>query len=361
MLRYTGIGKYIRNLVENLAKLDRANRYILFGKASDAEICKLEEKNFHWQAVNLPLFSVKEQLLLPGEIQKKRLDIFHTPHFNLPLFSPVKRVVTIHDLIPLIFPRLYASPPARTYYRFMNAQVARRTTKVITDSENTRRDFLKFFRLPKERIEVIYGTLSERFRPVSDSKSLEEVKKKYGIGKKFLLSVGPHRPHKNLVMLVKVMALLKERGEIDIQLVITGKKEGRFPQVEDVIGELNLRKEVLTLGSVSDEELVYLYNGASVFLFPSLYEGFGFPPLEAMACGTPVISSYISSLSEVLGSAALLANPYDSREWAGKIREILASRDLKKSLRKKGLEKAKEFSSLASARATLRVYESLAN
>ena len=359
MLRYFGIGEYIRNLIENLTKIDKENQYILFGKENDLEICKINQENFSFQVVKAPLFSLSEQIVLPFEIKKNRLDIFHTPHFNIPLFSSVKRVVTIHDLIPLIFPGVYTSWPARTYYRLMNAQAARRARKIIADSENTKRDLLKFFRLPKERIEVIYGAVSERFKPVNDVKSLEKIGKKFNITKKFLLYVGLRKPHKNLVSLIKVLEILRRKMDFDIQLVMVGKEDARFTQVEETAKELDLVEEVLSLGEVSNEDLVLLYNAAQVFVFPSLYEGFGLPPPEAMACGTPVISSNTSSLSEVLGDAAILIDPNDTNKWAEKIREVLTNENLRKELKQKGLERVKRFSWERAAQDTLRVYESL--
>lgn len=361
MLRYSGIGEYIRNLVENLARIDRENQYLLFAKENDLEICKINQENFSFQVVKAPLFSLSEQIVLPFEIKKNRLDIFHTPHFNISLFSPVKKVVTIHDLIPLIFPGARSSRLSRAYYRFMNSQATKKARKIIVDSKNTKRDLLKFFKVPEGKTEVIYGGVSERFRPVNDAKSLEEVEKKFNTTKKFLLYAGLRKPHKNLVSLIKVLEILRRKMNFDIQLVMVGKKDPRFTQVEEAAKELELEDDVLFLGEVSDEDLVLLYNAAQVFLFPSLYEGFGLSPLEAMACGTPVISSNTSSLPEVLGDVAILLDPNDTIKWAEKIREVFTNEDLRKKLKHKGLERVKKFSWERTAQDTLRVYESLAS
>lgn len=359
MLRYSGIGKYIQNLIENLAKIDRKNQYILFCKEADLRICKIKQENFNFRVVKTPLFSLREQLSLPTMIKKNRLDIFHTPHFNIPLFSPVKKMVTIHDLIPLIFPGARSSWLSRTYYRFMNSQVVKKAGKIIAVSKNTERDLLKFFKVPEGKIEVIYEAVSGRFKPVNDVKSLEEIKKKFNITKRFLLYVGLKELHKNLVSLIKILEILKKKMGLDIQLVIVGKRDPRFTQAEETAKELDLEGDVLFLGEVSDEDVVLLYNAAQIFLFPSLYEGFGLPPLEAMACGTPVISSNTSSLPEVLGDAAILINPRDIDEWAKKIRKVLTDEDLRKKLKQKGLGRVKQFSWEKAARDTLRVYESL--
>lgn len=361
MLRYSGIGEYIRNLVENLAKIDRENQYILFAKENDLEIYKINQENFSFQVVKAPLFSLSEQIVLPFEIKKNRLDIFHTPHFNIPLFSPVTRVVTIHDLIPLLFSRARFSWLARTYYRFMNSQATKKTRKIIVDSKNTKRDLFKFFKVPEGKIEVIYGGVSERFKPVNDVETLEAIKRKLNITKKFLLYVGLRKPHKNLVILIKVLKILRGKMNFDIQLVMVGKRDPRFTQVEEAAKELGLEGEVLSLGEVSNEDLVLLYNTAQVFVFPSLYEGFGLPPLEAMACGIPVISSNSSSLFEVLGDAAILLDPNDTNEWAEKIREVLTDEELREKLRRKGLERVKKFSWERAAQDTLKVYGSLTN
>lgn len=361
MLRYSGIGKYIQNLIENLAKIDRKNQYILFCKETDLKSCKIDQKNFNFRVVKTPLFSLSEQMVLPIKIKKNRLDIFHAPHFNIPLFSPIKKVVTIYDLIPLIFPRARSSWLSRAYYRFMNSQVVKRARKIITVSENTERDLLKFFKVPEGKIEVIYGAASERFRPVNDAKPLKEIKKKFSITKEFLLYVGLRERRKNLVSLIKVLEILRRKMDFDIQLVMVGKEDPRFTQVEETAKELDLVEEVLSLGEVSNEDLVLLYNAAQIFLFPSLYEGFGLPPLEAMACGTPVISSNTSSLSEVLGDAAILIDPNDTNKWVEKIREVLTNEDLRKKLKHKGLERVKKFSWEKAARDTLRIYENLAS
>ncbi len=361
MLRYSGIGKYIQNLIENLARIDRKNQYILFVKENDLGICKINQENFNFQVVRASLFSPREQLSLPIEIKRNRLDTFHTPHFNLPLFSPVKKVVTIHDLIPSIFPKARSSRLSRLYYRFMNSQAAKKAGKIIVDSKNTKKDLLKFFKILEGKIEVIYGGVSERFKPVNDTESLEAIKKKFNSTKNFLLYVGLRKPHKNLVSLIKVLGILRGKMDFDIQLVIVGKKDPRFTQVEEAAKKLDLVEEVLSLGEVSDEDLVLLYNAAQIFLFPSLYEGFGLPPLEAMACGTPVISSNTSSLPEVLGDAALLIDPNDTNKWVEKIKAVLTSEDLRKKLKRKGLERARHFSWKRAAQDTLKVYESLAS
>ncbi len=359
MLRYSGIGKYIRNLIENLAGIDRKNQYILFCKEADLGVCKINQENFHFQVVRAPLFSLREQLSLPFMIKKNRLDIFHTPHFNLPLFLPAKRMVTIHDLIPLIFPEAGFSWLARTYYRFMNSQATKRARKIIVDSKNTKRDLIKFFKVPEGKIEVIYGAVSERFRPVNDAELLEKAKRRLDITKNFLLYVGLKERRKNLVSLIKVLEILRRKMDFDIQLVIVGKEDPRFTQAEETAKELDLVEEVLSLGEVSNEDLVLLYNAAQVFVFPSLYEGFGLPPLEAMACGTPVISSNTSSLPEVLGDTAILIDPHDINEWAEKIREVLTDEELREKLKRKGLERVKKFSWGRTAQDTLKVYESL--
>jgi len=353
MLGYSGIGTYIEGLIKGLTKIDRKNQYFLI---TNREESGSFPPNFEIKRINARIFSVQEQWELYSLIEKEKLDIFHFPHFFSLFFCPCKMVVTIHDLIPLIFPNEF-SIAARLYCRLMISHSLKKSKKIIAVSQNTKKDILNFFHTPEEKIEVIYEGVDEDFHPVTDRHLLSEIKSKYHIDAPFILYAGLRKPHKNLVSLIEAFRIFKKSGSKE-KLVIAGKEDRRYP-LEQEIKKMGISQEVILTGHVSRQDLVLLYNAADIFIFPSLYEGFGLPVLEAMACGRPVIASNRSSIPEIAGDGAIFFDPYNVEEMARAIETVLNNESLRCSLVEKALKKAGAFSWIETSKRTLRVYEEI--
>jgi len=231
--------------------------------------------------------------------------------------------------------------------------------KIITVSNSTKNDLMNHFNIPKEKIRVIFEAADEKFKSLNN-KETKEVKYKYHLNFPFILYVGGLAVHKNIPALIKAFYKVKKKG-IQHKLVITGTKRWKYKEIFETIDKLDLQNDVVFTGYVSDEDLPALYNAADLFVYPSIYEGFGLPPLEAMACGTPVITSNTSSLPEVVGDAGIMVDPYDVNGLADAMHEVLANEGLRANMIKNGLERAKMFSWEKCARETLKVYEEVYN
>lgn len=358
MISYTGIGRYIQNLVENLAKIDGKNRYSITVNGGDgSEIPAVENLRVFKTRVIIPVYSIKEQVLLPMEMNRSGPDLLHYPSFNMPLVNSKPVVATIHDLIYYLNRDACPSLAAYLYARFMFKKAVKIARKIITVSEFTRSELVESLGVGPEKIAVIHNGVSGLYRPIAVEKQ-GAVLSKYGIRGGYIFYAGNHQPRKNLVRLVQAFSLLKNK---DHQLVLTGKTDPRRADLYNAVNERGLEGRVLFIGAVPEEDLPGLYSGATVFAFPSLSEGFGLPPLEAMACGTPVVSSNATSLSEVVGDAGLTFDPEDAEAMAKAIERVLGSGALREELREKGLERVKKFSWRTAAEKTLKVYEEALN
>lgn len=310
-----------------------------------------------------------EQFILPVRLAVQNIDIFHSPkNMGLPLYAPkgCRLIVTVHDLIPLVFPETYlASPAKRRLYLGRNRVVAQKADRIITDSEASKADIVKRLGVSEEKVRIVYLAAGRGFRPAQNLDSIAKVRKKYSIPGKYILGIGGSEPRKNVGTLIRAFQLfmgeagdlpgLAQRGASDsngIFLVIIGDKWH-----SSELDKATLPPNVVVTGFVPEEDMVALYQGAEVFVYPSLYEGFGLPVLEAMACGTPVITSNVSSLPEVAGEAAIMTNPCDIGEIAGAIGRVVSNDSLLTELSRKGLRRAAGFSWEKTARETLSVYE----
>jgi len=363
MIDKTGIGQYIKNLIFNLAKIDKANHYTLFLNKVQQEnyIDTRKNDNFEKRFIRSPIFTIKEQIEFPFRLVLKNIDVFHSPHFILPLLYPMKYIVTIHDLIPIIFPEELTSKRAKIYYRSMLFSATQRANKIIAVSNYTKKDIVNICNIPPIKIEVVYEGVNDWYRPIKDKHILDNIKRKFSINGEFLLYVGLSKPHKNLVRLIKAFKILRKNVKIDLKLVIAGKIDPRYPEPRKITNKLDLKEDIIFTDFVSDQDLILLYNAAKIFVFPSLYEGFGLPPLEAMACGTPVVSSRVTSLAETLDGAALTFDPLDIYDMADKIYQVVRDENLRRELREKGIRWVKKFSWEKCARETLKVYEKVYN
>lgn len=341
--RFTGIGRYTHELVERFLASPEEHEFVLF--FNQPEFGEFRERpGVKKVLVNAKHYSLAEQTRFWWKLRKEKCDIVHFPHFNVPLLYSGKFVVTIHDLILSLYPgKKMTKWYHRLAYNWTIKSAVRRAQQVIAVSENTRRDIREFLAVDNDKVAVIYNGVDRQFRLLPEGVD-RAILKKFGIEKRFLLYTGVWRSHKNLARLIEAFGLLRERG-LDLQLVITGKEDPHYPEVLATIGRLGLGDEVILTGLVSEEDLVQLHNGAAIFVFPSLYEGFGLPPLEAMACGTPVVASNASCIPEVCGAGnALFFDPLNVEEMAGQIEKLYKDGDLQAELIGKGMKRAAEFS-----------------
>ena len=303
-------------------------------------------------------YSFREQLELPRILRRHRIDLLHSPHFVLPLLGSCTTIATIHDVIYLACREDLPSKTGRVYYRKMMTAAARKADRIITVSEFSKAEIVRFLKVDPGKIEVIYSGVSPVFTRVNDQARMDEVRRRYGIYQEYIFYAGIYKPRKNHDGLLRAMQRLIASG-ISAQLVIAGPmNEGLIP-LQKLVAELGITAQVIFPGAVSDADLAALYSGAQVYACPSLYEGFGFTVLEAMACGAPVVCSSATSLPEVVGEAALCANPQNPDEFAQALACVRSDDRLRAQLIAAGYENCRRFSWQNAATRTLAVYESL--
>ena len=352
-----GIGTYIRNLLRQLARIDRQTDYILLSPAADLDVASQLGPNFRSVLEPSPNYSFSEQVHLPWVLRRERADVFHAPHYVLPPAVTCRSVVTIHDCIHLMFPQYLPNKMAYAYARAAMWAAVKRSDRILTVSEASKRDILHFFNVPPEKIVVIYNAIDDHFWLTPPEEEVARVRERYQLDHQFILYVGNIKPHKNLVRLIDAFGELRRSGFEELKLLIIGDEISKLPALRRAVHGHKLHKHVRFLGYVSDDTLRVLYRLASLFVFPSLYEGFGLPPLEAMASGTPVVTSNQSSLPEVMGDAAVLVDPYDVGSIVDGMRRVLSDSGLAADLRRRGPERAREFSWARSVEQTRSVYE----
>lgn len=372
---FTGIGRYVFNLVKYLleAKKDDASQkysytYVLFfDKGQGIEVSSKVKSLAEIVKIDAPYYSWSEQLSYPSELRKQGLDLMHFTHFNAPLMYRGKTIVTIHDLTLSKFPSHKRNAPwHRAAYQLTLKTVVRRAAKVIAVSENTKHDLVEMLGTPAEKIVAIHEAPAAVFFAGISGKDVINAREKYGTGDNYFLYTGVWRPHKNLVRLVDAFACIKKHGSnngdrwSDIKLIIAGKEDSTYPDVKERIKLLGLQNDVITPGFIDENDLPALVKGARAYVFPSLYEGFGLPPLEAMACGTPVCVARSSSLPEVCGlENAHFFDPMSVDDMTHKLVEFLEDGDLQKRYSERGLKRAAEFSWARMAKETRAVYDSV--
>ncbi len=288
-----------------------------------------------------------------------RTELFHGTDHLLPPLHRAHTVFTLHDLIFRFFPE-YHLPLNRWYLSLMLPQFLQRADAVIAVSEQTARDAARELGIPRDKLTVIYEGVSDAFRPVTDAGELERVRRAYQLPARFILFLSTVEPRKNLVTLLDAYAALLARNTDLPPLVVAGRKGWLYGETLRRIRELGLSERLVMTDWVREEDVPALLNLALVFVYPSLYEGFGLPPLEAMACGTPVIASNASSLPEVVGDAGILVEPRDPAALARAVESVLGSDTLRQEMRAKGLKQARRFSWERAARETLAVYARVA-
>jgi glycosyltransferase involved in cell wall biosynthesis len=360
-----GIGRYTRELLRALAALDTHNDYRLFYAASPESFRHpLPTLPANFRARRLPLHDIwlarawhRAQLPLPANWLTGPIDLFHSPDFTLPpLTHGTRSLLTVHDLSFIRDPES-ADSALRAYLNRVVPRSVARADHVLADSESTRADLIELYRTPPAKVSVLYSGVDERFRPVTDSAALNAVRAKYDLGGwPFVLAVGTLQPRKNYVRLIQALAQLPLP---DVCLVIVGGRGWLFGAIFAEVERLGLRARVRFPGFANDADLPALYSAARVLAYPSLYEGFGLPILEAFACGTPVVTSTASSLPEVAGDAALLVPPTDVDALAAALTAALTDDALRADLIHRAQARLPLFSWEKSARQLLKMYERL--
>jgi len=340
-----GIGTYVRNLVRHLARLDRETTYFLFCNPADEATLRDLAENFVPVVDDSPGYSFKEHVSIPFKLRRLGANLLHTPHYVRPIFCPIPSVVTIHDCIHLLFPEYLPNEMAWRYAHFMMGQAVRRSAIVFTVSQASRNDILRFYPwADPDKVQVVHNAIDADLLEDPGPEEMERVRERYQIRGRFVLFVGNVKPHKNLERLIAAFARLRhEPGHDDLKLLLIGDDVSRYGSLRRSVEAAGVRQDVRFFGFVPHRTLAALYRMASVFAFPSLYEGFGLPPLEAMACGTPVVTSRLSSLPEVVGDAAVLIDPYDVDAIAGGLLEALDGAG-RGALIEKGYARASTFS-----------------
>jgi len=358
--QYTGIGNVAKNLTYELFKLDVKNDYVMFMLPEEFENFRLPTDRVTKVEVSAKRFSYAEQLSLPWEFLKQRVDLMHFPDFVTPIFYPGKFIATIHDITPVFFPgpRQAKSRFYRFTFRTIFKNTLRKAKKIITVSRYTKKDLIRRFKIKSDKIAVIHNGVSERFRVIDNRNIINKIKQTYNISKPFIFYVGQQVPHKNIHGLVKAFRRLVENKKLDIELLIGGKPSSWYPELDRVLDSLpqEIRRRIFLPGFIPDKDLIALYNAASVFCLPSFYEGFGMSVLEAMKCGTTVVASNLTSIPEACGNAALYFDPNNIDEMIEKLHQGSTDERLRKDLRQKGFEQSEKFSWEKAARKVFEVY-----
>jgi glycosyltransferase involved in cell wall biosynthesis len=341
----TVIENFTFNFCKNLPKVDKENEYILFANSyghfqslrkaiEDMGIGKSRNILTHISRVPGTILELMWKYIQIPSIEylvHEKIDVFHIMGVKNPPLRAAKLIVTIYDLIPLKFPNLF-DEKTRGRFNFYFNNVIPKADIIIAISDSVKEDIIKY-NISEDKVEVVFpGFDGELYRQIQDKNMIDKVKAKYGIDRKYILFVGTLEPRKNLGGLIKAYSILPDYLKSDYLLVICGKKGWFFEEIFGAVKELKVEEKVIFTGYVSDEDVSLLMNGAEVFVYPSLYEGFGLPPLEAMACGTPVISSKVSSLPEVVNDAGILVNPNDIEELSNAILRVLSSNELRVQL-----------------------------
>lgn len=362
-----GVATYLRNVVRTLGRLDHTNEYFLIGSADPLAGVGQLPQNFH-------------VIPFPNEMTPRRYfeyrrivsncgaDLVHMPHmFWRPLPISVPYIMTVHDLLDYMYRAKMRTGLGRVMHFYMTRLVLQRSARIFAVSNFTKQDITRFFQVPPERIEVIYNALDDRFRlGHTTPEERETLVERYQINHPFVLYAGRISPHKNVVRTIEAFSALKtelakDRRYPDLKLIIIGDEVSKHPDIRRAVIKSGVQNDVRFLGFVPIDVLRIFYDAAKVFVFPSLYEGFGLPPLEAMAHGTPVVTSNVAALPEVVGNAALLVNPENVFEISRALFRALTDANLRERMKVAGIEQSQRFSWEKSVSRMIEVYEEIGN
>lgn len=361
-LQKCGMGVYALNLLRKLHEIDRANTYYVIAQDDDRTIDFISKQNFNLIRVRSSIFRrfifrlLLEQVYIPYLTLKYRIDKVHSLHYSFPIVSFCKRAVTIPDTTVIKFPRLHTFI-RKSYFRSFLYLSSILADDIITISNSSLEDYSAKFKYARRKLSAIYLGPDEKFNDVSSKREIGSVKNKYNIKNEYILYLGTLEPRKNIDKLVKAFGRFVKDNR-DCQLVIAGRKGWGYDSLYRLVSELKLSENVVFTGFVDQEEKRYLMKGAKIFVYPSIYEGFGIPVLEAMSCGIPTITSNVSSLPEIAGDAAVLIDPDNVEELYLGIKILFSDRTLYLRLKERSLVQSAKFSWDKCARETISVYNS---
>lgn len=367
--QYSGVSEYVYRLLEAIFAIDQKNEYILFCNGlQDAKLPDFKKDNVKIVQTRIPNKVFNYLYLWPlgrplfDKLVGESVDIFFMPHLHLAAYSKnIKSILTVHDLSFLV-DRKWFSFRKNIWHWFVNVKkLTKRFDKIVAVSENTKRDLMAICNIAENKIKVIYSGISEKFTKldIHDPK-LNIIKNKYRLHKPFILFLSTIEPRKNIIGLIKAFEILKENNQYpNLQLVLAGGLGWKSEPIIKAIKSSLVQEDIIMLDYVDSADRPVLYNLALAFAYPSFYEGFGFPPLEAMACGTPVVASANSSLGEIVGDAGILVDPYNPESIALGLKTILDNKDLAEELSLRGLAQARKFNWQKAAQSYLELFEEL--
>ncbi len=354
-----GIGSYLQGLLGEFVRIDPPGGMVVFVDSEHRHLLPDLPESWRLVEVNAPGYSLKEQAAVLSAALRARVGVLHVPHYVLPWLLPRRMVVTVHDIIHVLFPEFLPNSLGFAFARLSIRAAVRRARRVVVVSRTTADDLKRLFGASEERMRVIPHGVHADFLAPGEPQRDEALRHRLGVAPPYLLHVGNHKPHKNAEGLLKAYQILAHRGRVAVPPLVM---VGGFPPGGELArraAAMGLADRVRCLGHVERAELAALYRGAAVFVYPTLYEGFGLPVLEAMACGVPVVAGNIAAVREVAGEAVLRVNPRDVVELAAAVRRLLEQADLRDDLRARGRARAQEFPWRRAAEATLEVYRSV--
>ncbi|MBU0952733.1 MAG: glycosyltransferase family 4 protein [Elusimicrobia bacterium] len=344
--RLTGISRILINLLRYISENDSPNEFVLFGnQKTKFDYDFLKNAKFDKKVINSNIAFLWDQFQLKNALVENKVDLFYSPYYKMPVFTKIPSIISLLDLTYFVVEPYSNKLFYNMYLKFLIKMVSGKAKKVITCSEYSKRDIVNILGIPEQKIEVIYLGISERFQPAGQNE-ITSLKSRYNLEKKYILYTGNKNEHKNLNRLVSAFNLLPDDMKSRYHLVLAGVDQHHY-KVDGV----------KALGHINDDDLPILYSGAHLLVIPSLYEGFGLPALEAMACGCPVISSNTSSMPEIFGSAPLYFNPFSTLDIKNRMVEVLDNEALASEMRQKGFERVKIFTIENMSKKFIKVFE----
>ncbi|MBS5823580.1 MAG: glycosyltransferase family 4 protein [Clostridium argentinense] len=356
--RGTGIGTYTENVLRNLLNIDKNNYYHIYWSGEDYE--RYEQNNSKVVMASKKYHRFFQDHYFPYNMKSENIDIYHIPQNGIGLNSSIhcKKIVTIHDLIPYIMPETVGTGYLLKFLREM-PNIIDQAQGIITVSEYSKKDILKFFPIDEQKIFVTPLAADIKYKPLDKEKCKKFISKKYNIDKPFILYLGGFSERKNVHSLISAFTKIYKDLDSEFNLVIVGSYKDTSQELVKLRDKLNMADKILFTGFADEEDLPIYYNACEVFVYPSFYEGFGLPPLEAMNCGTPVIASNITSIPEVVGDSGMLIDPHNINEISNAIGEMLSNESLRNHYGNLGYKRAKLYSWENTAKNTLQVYEQI--
>lgn len=352
-----GIGTYVRQLVTHLGEIDQENRYVLLSSVPPKELPLELPDNFHVLHERAPVYSLRELVSLSWQLFRLKVDLYHSTHYVLPAAVPCPVVATIHDIIHLLYPEFLPSRLAFFYAQRMIRRTLVRGDRILAVSKNTKADLVRSFQVDSGKIQVVYNGVDDAFRHKLAPGDVDRWLRHLEVERPYLLFVGnAAKPHKNLDNVIQAYARARRRQPFDARLVCVGHRGPATFKLEQRAQQLGVGEHLVMLGHVAAEALPALYQGATLFLYPTLYEGFGLPVVEAMASGVPVITSDTSALKEIAEGHAHLVDPLDVDGIAEAIGQCMADPEHRASLARLGLRRAEAFQWRRTAERTLENY-----